>query len=337
MLTDHPTTVEELLAELTPLLQDEQARRVTTDSRFASPQFVEKLAEMSHGARYEDPARMLHLADLALRAAEACTVGTAGSAPGLADVRARGWSQYANALRVSGRLHEAEEAMVRAEQFCKEGTGDRPLKAALLERMVSLRIYQRRFDDAIALTDKARRIYRGLGESRSVASAMVQKALAQLLSGAPESAARTFNRAIPLLDNEGDPDLLLAACHNRIRAYVEMGKPKKALSLYYEARLLYQHSRDPLIALRTGWQEGQLLRDLGCLEAAEVVLLRTRQGFLESGLLHEMARVSLDLADIYSRLGETEKLRKLVLETLPIFKSLGIDREVWAFLLQFLR
>src|SRR6266545_307323 len=327
-------TPGKLLAELASLPHEEQARWVSTYPRFASPPLIRSLVEMSHASRYEDPIRLLHLANLARLASEACTVTAAGSAGKLADLRAQGWRQYGNALRISGRMREAEEAFDRAQRFCDEGTGDPPLRAWLLEQIVSLRIFQRRFEHAIVLADKASRIYRELGETRSAASAMVQKSIAQLLSGAPEAAVSTLNRVIPLIDQDGDPHLLFAACHNLVRAYIEMGKPEQALSLYFEARAVYQEVQDPLIALRAGWQEGQILRDLGYLRAAEAALLRTRRGLAEKELPYEVAVVSLDLADVYLRLGEIEKLRQTTSEMVPIFKALEVDRDMLVALLQ---
>lgn len=326
------STPAELMAELAPLTQEEQARRVMADNRFASPRLVHKLAELSDGVRYESAARMLHFADLARLAAEACTVTITGSTPKLADLRALGWRQYANALRVSGRLREAEEAFATAQRFCQEGTGDPPLRASLLARLGSLRYFQRRFDETIALADEAIRVYSELDESRSVATIMVQKAIAQIYAGEPDAAVKTLNRAIPKIDQDADPHLLFAACHNLVRAYIDMGKPEQALSLYFDSRELYREL-DPLLALRADWHKGQILRDLGHLRAAEAALLQSRQGFSEKELLYEVALVSLDLSEVYRRLGEFEKLQQAVEEMVPIFKSLGVDREVLAALL----
>jgi tetratricopeptide (TPR) repeat protein len=328
------STPEELMAELAPLPPDEQARWVSSYSRFANAQFVTRLVEGSHAARYENPARMLHLAHLARLAADACTVAVAGSAARLADLRAQAWRQYGNALRVSGRLREAEEAITAAHRFCAEGTGDPPLRAWLLEQTASLRIFQRRFDEAIQLADEAGRIYRELDDEHALASTMVQKAIASLYSGEPEAAVRILNQAIPLVDHEGDPHLLLAACHNLIRCYIDLDRPEQALSIYFEARDLYKEFSDTLISLRAGWQEGQLLRDLGHLRAAEASLLRARHGFLERDLFYEAAVVSLDLAAVYLKLSEVEALQQAVSEMLPIFTSLGVDREALAALLQ---
>jgi len=328
------STPEACLAELAPLPKEEQARWVSTYSRFTNPEFIQKLIAMSHASRYENPSRLLHLANLARFAAEACTLATAGSAAKLADLRAQGWRQYGNALRVSGRIHEAEEAFNRARRFCDEGTGDPPLRAWLFEQTASLRIFQRRFEEAIALAEESGRIYREIGDSPSVASTMVQKAIAQIYAGDAEAAVTTLNRAIPLIDDQKDSRLLLAACHNLVRGYIDLGQPELALSIYFEARELYQDPHNPLIELRAGWQEGQILRDLGHLHAAETTLLRARQSFLERDLSYEVALVSLDLSEVFLRLGETAKLFEAVAEMVPIFKSLGVDREVLAALLQ---
>ncbi len=328
------STPEACLTELAPLPHEEQARWISTYSRFASPLLVRRFIEMSHASRYENPVRLLHLANLARLASEACTVVAAGSAAKLADLRAHGWRQYGNALRVSGRIREAEEAFDRAQHFCSEGTGDPPLRAWLFEQRASLRIFQRRFDEAIALAEEAGRIYNEIGETRSVASTMVQKAIAQIYASHADAAVTTLNRAIPLIDNEGDPHLLLAACHNLIRCYIDLERPEQALSLYFEVRGLYRDFQDPLIALRANWQEGQLLRDLDHLRAAEAALLQARHGFMERELFYEVALVSLDLSAVFLRLGEIEKLHAAVAEKVPIFTSLGVDREVLAALLQ---
>jgi tetratricopeptide (TPR) repeat protein len=324
----------ELLAELAPLAEAAQLSRVLEDSRYAHPTVVERLIEESHAGRYGNPARMLHLAHLARLAAERCPAAEAGSGARLADLLARSWREYGNALRVAGRLREAGEALVTARQLRDQGTRDPALCASLLEQTASLRIYERRFEEADELAEEAGRIYREIGDRGSLASTMVQRAVAAIYAGQVDTAVRLLDRAIPWIDGGRDPHLLLAACHNLVRCYIDLGQPEQALEIYTELRDLYRDLRDPLIVLRADWQQGQLLRDLGHLRAAEAALLLARQGFAERDLFYEAAVVSLDLAGVYVRLGAAADLERTVARTIPIFRSLGVDRDALAALLQ---
>ena len=325
---------ELLLAELEELSAAEQIRRVGSDPRFAMPQLVHFLSNRSHATRYHAPEEMLHLAALARAAADACVSEDAGGELRLADLRSWAWGHYGNALRVSGRLREAEEALAQATTLREQGTGDPPLRARLLELAASLNTFQRRFEAAISLSEAAAQIYRDLGETHMLASSLVQQAIATLYSGETETAVDTLNRAIPLIDHEGDPHLLLAACHNLVHCYLGLDRPEQALSIYSETRDLYKEFNDSLIQLRVGWQEGRLLRDLGHLRAAETSLLQARSGFMERGLMYEVAVVSLDLAAVYVKMRSIEEVRQIVVAAVPIFRALGVDREALASLLQ---
>src|SRR5215210_6563849 len=74
---------------------------------------------------------------------------------------------------------------------------------------------------------------------------------------------------------------------------------------------------DSLILLKVGWQEGQLLRNLGHLRAAEAVLLKAQAGFMERGLMYEVALVCLDLAALYVKLKAIDELKQTVTATVP--------------------
>jgi tetratricopeptide (TPR) repeat protein len=309
------TPAEILKAELLDLSTERQVDVVSQPGRFASPALVRCLIQESHAARYRSPEEMLHLGRLARLAAGAC-------------------GQYGNALRVCGKPRDAETAFATAEDHRLAGTGDPVLRAWLFEKITPLRIFHHRYDEALELCEQAGQIYQDLGETHLLASTLVQKAIAAVYSGETESAVRILNQAIPLVDQEEDPHLLLAACHNLIRCYIDLGRPDQALLLYSETRDLYHEFNDPLIRLRAIWQEGQLLRDLGHLRAAETALLHSRKGFLESNLAYEMALVSLDLATVYVKLGLAKELEDTVATTVPIFSALQVGRETIASLLQ---
>ena len=327
-------SADELRAELSSLSAEEQVRRVGSDRRFANPELVKQLIDASQAVRFHDPEKLLHLAHLACLAAESCSVEACGSDERLADLRCQSWRQYGTGLRVQGRFRESDAAFARAQRFCDEGTGDPPVRAQLFSTLLSLRMAQRRFSEAIQLGDEAGRIYQEIGDNDALAGTLVQKAIAYIYAGDPADAVPILNRAIPLISPQDDPHLLLAACHNLVRCYLDLERPEQALSLFFEMRGLYREVDDALIQVRAGAQEGYMLRDLGHLQAAETALIRARDGFSEHKLVYEAATVSLDLAAIYVRLGDREKLEEIVATTVPIFRSLGVDREAMAALLQ---
>lgn len=324
----------DLLAALLDRPVEEQLGRVSSDGSYGNPAIVRGLIERSHALRYRNANEMLRLAQLARLAAEACPAAAAGGELKLADLLARAWGAYGNALRIGSRLRDAEAAFATAQEHRRQGTGDPMLRAWLLERITPLASLQGRFGEAIELCDEIGRIYQDLEETHLFATTLVQKAIALLYSGEAERSVLTLNQAIPLIDQEEDPHLLVAACHNLVRCYIDLDRPDQALTLYAEARELYQEFDDPLILLRMAWQEGVLLRDLGHLRAAEAALLRARKGYLERKLSHEVALISLELAAVYVKLGLVDEVKRTVMATVPIFHALRVKLETLAALLQ---
>src|SRR5919206_3476936 len=106
----------DVLAELDALPADERVRRVSTGGPFANPALIDVLINRSHEARYRDADEMLHFATLARLAADRCSPADEGNGLRLADLQARAWGQYGNALRVSGKPREAEEAFATAQR-----------------------------------------------------------------------------------------------------------------------------------------------------------------------------------------------------------------------------
>jgi tetratricopeptide (TPR) repeat protein len=326
--------IPEQLVTLSGLSEGEQLRLIKEDERFSDPELINCLIERAHATRYQSPRKTLHFARLAYHGAEVCRPERVGGQAQLIDLRVGAQGAYANALRICGNLQEAEVIFSGALRLCSAENGSPQVRANLLSQLAALRIFQRRLEEALSLIEEAFAICQGLEEPNLRARLMVQKAIAVLYSGEAERAASIVQKAIPLIDRDEDALLFLAAHHNLARCNIDLNRPEEALALTFEIRELYRECEDPLILLRVLWQEGQLLREVGHLRSAESALLRARQGFGEHGLAYEAAMVCLDLAEVYSKLGQTDKLRRTIAEALPIFKAFQVDREVLASLIR---
>lgn len=323
-----------LLSELSGLSEGEQIRQARAGGRFAEPELVRVRIERAHSFRYQSPRKTLHLSLLARLAADACGKEAAGGEEQLSDLQADAWSRFANAQRICGALSDAEGSFSVAFQRWKNGTGSARLEAGLLAQLCSLRIFQRRYDEALDLAARAERIFRDLGAQSQQAEALIRQGIALTYSGESEKAVDVLKKAIPKIDQEADPHLFLAAHHNLVRCYIDLGRPDEALSVFYETRELYQRHQDPMILLRATWQEGKLLREVGHLRNAEAALLRVRQGFEEQGLAYETALVCLDLAEVYWKQGQLDPLRRMLARAMPILHSLRVEQEILPSLLR---
>ncbi len=303
------------------------------EDRVPDARVIQALLERSHEARYDNSATMLFFARFARHLSERCDAASAGGPLQLADLRARTWGQLGNALRVIGRLREAEKALAVSERYAASGTGDRTLNVELLNWKGSLCTYQRRFTAAFDLLDQAIVACREIGESKLLPSCLIRKAIATVYSGDPHSSIALLDQAIPLIE-PSDQRLLLAALHNLIFSYVEAGRLQEALALFPQAKSLSDEIRDELANLRLIWQEGKILFELDLLEEAEARFSRARTGFTERDLAYPAAVVSLDLAAVYIRLGLSSQTRRIVADVLPIFSSLQVGRDLLASLIE---
>lgn len=305
--------------------------------RFINPELAHSLMDLSFSVRYEDPKQMLHWADLARAVADLLSDEAAEAEAKVFDLKAKAWGYFGNALRVCGRLREAEEAFATAQGWFRQGSGDPLLEAQLNGQTSSLYLFVRDFDKAIRLSQEAGAVYEAVGDEHSLALSLIQGATAHIYKGEPEKAVSLLNRAVPLLNTKRDPLGLLAASHNLVRCYIDLGMSEQALMIYRDIQDLYKESEDTLILLRIRWQEGQLLRDIGSLKGAEEALLAARDGFRQRGLVYEAAVVSLDLATVQTKQGLGAEALQTSSEAFSTFRALHIDRESLASLILAIR
>jgi tetratricopeptide (TPR) repeat protein len=320
-----------LLAELgLPRAGLDEAAGPLSANRLAIPFLTRWLVEKSHCLRYSSAQEMLHWALMGRLAADGCSPQAAGNEAKRSDLQAAAEAQLSTALRVLGRVAEADECMRNAWTHLERGTGDPEIRATVLGKTTSLLTLQKDFQLAIDLSFEASTTYEQLGMWHRSAVARVTGAIAMLYSGHPERASHALQQALPEIDPQEDPTLLHVTRHNLIRCYFDLGEPAKALAAH-QSWPRVRHNLEPLILLRMDWQQALLREALNDRASAARMLGQVRRGYVERRLAREAIVVTRDLVRTLEELGERDRASCLLDETADWLQRMGFGLETSQF------
>jgi tetratricopeptide (TPR) repeat protein len=322
----------ELVAELLAHEPRKRSLLAANTARFHTWGVYEALLDRCWDLRSADPRLAEDLAQLALHLSSHLDCAFY-SRELIDDLRARAWAYVANLRRVASDLEGAEKAFEASYAHLKQGTREPFERAMYLDLKASLRRAQRRFDEATRLLNRAAAIFLHQGDPHRAGKSLVNLSTVHEAAGQTEQAIATLQRAVGLIDPATDERLLLDASHNLICYLITLERYIEARGVYRNARPLYMKHERSGYANRRLWIKGNIERGLGQRESAERLLLAARQGFLDREIPYEAALVSLDVAVLYAEQKRTAELKRLAGEALPIFTSLGIQREALAALL----
>jgi tetratricopeptide (TPR) repeat protein len=318
--------------KVSELLNATRAGVLPQGERFWTWGLCEVLLERSWKLRHEDPKQMLQLSGLAAEAADRLDPDKYGAQETF-DLRARAWGEYANACRVSDDLVQAEGAIGRALELRKQGSCSEPLRARLAELTAGILSHQRQFPAAFQALDLAYTIHRKHGDPQSAARVLVQRGIYTGRSGDPEQGIQILAQALRQIDENEDPKLRFLVLHNILLFRVERGEFRTASLQLFEMRPLYARHAGAVDLVKLRAIEGKIAAGLGELERAERAFQQVRDEFQQRGQVYVAAIAGLELASVWLRQGRTAEVKRLVLETLEVFRSRYVARESIAALL----
>lgn len=323
-----------LLAELLEQSAPERRKLIDTQPKLHGLKLCELLQARARQVWSKNPAAAVELAELAVAIAARLDSEHYGEIT-VENVRALAWAHLGNAHRISSDLRRAEEDLRLAEEHYRSAGEDVYTEALILRFKASLRNAQGLFDEAASLLDRALDIYRDARDRHLEGKVLINKGTALGHSGRFKQAIRTIRRGLSKIDVFNEPGLLVAAHHNLIGYLNEGGKHEEALSALEKTRALYLEIGQPSHLVRLRWLEGKIFRELGRLEEAEIAFLEARGAFIREGIGFDAALVSLDLAVVYAKQGNTVEMKRLAAEMVPIFESRDVHQEALAALLLF--
>ena len=192
-----------------------------------------------------------------------------------------------------------------------------------------LRMFQRRYGEAVELVDRAIALLEPTSAWRRLAEALILKASICGYMAAYDASVSHLQRALRLLDGRARR-LRLMAYHALAVGYARTGNYGEAAVQLRRAWELCTAREDAVVRLQLLWVEGLVREGEGQDEAAERCFREAYGGFSGLGETAYRAVVGIDLAILLTRQGRTSEAARLATEAIPTFEALPIPREAVA-------
>jgi tetratricopeptide (TPR) repeat protein len=310
------------------LKRDQPADRlvlVEDDRRYHKWGLVVVVVRESLDAAANRPKEALELAQLAMRIAELV--------PGVKEWRWRlqGYAGAAliNAFRVCSDLPAARKARARARQLWEDGEPGDPglldeallpwVEAALHRDERSLPLALQRINEALELDN---------GELKR--KILLTKASVHHARDESDAAIAANLEALPLLDSEREPRLAWGVLYNLTADLVLLGRIEEARQRLPELRRLAERLGGGLDLDRFVWMQAKVADASGDLGEARKRFEQVRSAFAQPELIYDYALVSMELATVLLKLGETARVRTMAEEILRIFRSQQVPPQALA-------
>ena len=283
---------------------------------------------------FSDPALAVETAHLAVRLAG--HLGNSYHPDWVLELRARTFAHLGNAWRVLGELKAAEEAFLLADEcLARSGVDDSRTEAEVLSLKASLRLDQRRLEEAGDLIGHVSELYRQANEQTGLARTLLKKAKVLRESDDLPDAIDAVQQSLLEINPHQDPRLFAYARFNLLHLLTISGRYEDAQLLLPNVRRLLQDTAEPTDLLRLRWTEASIAHGLGRLAEAAQGYRAVQQDFLDLKKGLDAALVSLDLAALLLEQGRTEELKQLATEMVAVFESREVQREAMVALLLF--
>jgi tetratricopeptide (TPR) repeat protein len=313
--------------------QQERLRRAVEDESLHTWGLCQYLLNATQEAVFQDPARAVDMAHLAVRLS--AHLSEAYHPSSILDLRARAYAWLGNARRVLGELNAAQHAFVRAEECLKRNIdADLRVQAEVLGLKASLRLDQRRLDEAMDLVTRSLAFAEESQDQHGMIKALLNKAKIFQVRGDLDLAIALLQENQELLE-QSDSKLYANSRQSLLGFLTLAGRHEEGNQLLPQVRSLLAETGEPTDLLKLRWTEASIAQGLGHPEEAESLYREVQTAFLDLGKGYDAALVSLDLAALLSDQGRTADLKPLAAEILAAFHARGVDREALACLLLF--
>lgn len=246
----------------------------------------------------------------------------------VADLRAASLTAICNCKRLIGDLDGAKEAIEQALESLEWGTGDPLDEANVLSIYGSLLTDLGQIDEALEVLGVAARDAREIGDRQLQAKLVLQQSSSVGWYN-PARGLVLARKALNLLDPGVSPHLDLVARYQLMILHCELGQVRQARTLFETWKpTLRAQKCQAFWYSRILQLEAALARQEGDLETSESFLRQLVDHHAERGLYHDLALVTLDLAEVLTVSRRFTEAQDLLDNILPLFRKWKVGADV---------
>ena len=190
-----------------------------------------------------------------------------------------------------------------------------------------LRIFQRRFKEALKVLDRSRAIFEQRGNRRRHVEQLMHKAAAAIYASWSEMAISDLTVALDIVEALQDEDLRVQVTISLGSVLVKAGQPERSTVVVKALDRQLVEFVNPLFLHQLQTVEGDAEYALGNVALAEEKYLKARTGFEALNKPYYTAFVELELAILYCETGRTADAVPAATATLHFFEALTLRRE----------
>ncbi len=308
----------ELMAKLS---LPEQLEFLRSHLLFGSEELFVLLSGLSTEFGRRNRHRGIEVAELALAAVEG-SAGALGDRYG--EFHALALARLGNARTLAGNLHRANEIFRLVERMGAEGDIPLHVKAEIFFLEGTLRLFERRFDEALDLLSESIKISRAINDVRMQVNSLLQRVALRWHQDCALEMLPDLAEAQVLLETQldHDPNQLLGVYQELALANFDLGNDSDASRYLAQAKKLCEEIDHPMSRHQLEWIEGRLGQKGGDAILAERLLRQARAGFLAMGDRVTAALAAVDVAIVCHEQGRFREVLNLVAgDAIPVLQE----------------
>ncbi len=282
---------------------------------------VRRLLTVVDEKNFSDPKLAADLAALAVEVAESLDA-TQYPHDTVMKLRAMAWGEHGYALYFIDLYQQSLEAFDKSDEFLRRcSVADFESAEVALHRAQVFGILEQ-IESALTLAGRAREVFRRHGAARREAAA--DATIATLLMR-----VRRFAEALPIhqriaADQRIDATSRALALHNAAICLGELSRLEEAKRSFVQAISEFERLQIGSMRSRSRWLFARILLSEGAWEKALPVFEAVRSEFAEADLFHEVALVSVDIAENLLMLGRGLEVIPFCQQAMDYFAKAGL-------------